>query len=147
MPKKSEKPAKVTRAEWDVLEALWSKAPLSAREVFECVQGESGREGGREGGREEGRRGSLQTVRTLLDRLLVKGVVKRSEVHGVWVFAPAHARDKVVRDEGRSFLSRFFDGRPELGAAYFIENENLPQKELERLRKLVNCKLKEARDE
>ena len=133
MPNKSEKPAKVTRAEWNVLETLWTKSPLSAREVFECLH--------------DARKGSLQTVRTLLDRLLAKGVVERSEVHGVWVFAPAHERDKVVRDEGKNFLSRFFDGRPELGAAYFIENEDLPPKELERLRKLVNSKLKEARDE
>ena len=134
MSKKYEKPAKVTRAEWDVLEALWTKSPLSAREVFESLQGERNN-------------GSLQTVRTLLDRLLAKGVVERAEAHGVWVFAPSHERDKVVRDEGKNFLSRFFDGRPELGAAYFIENEDLPPKELERLRKLVNSKLKEARDE
>ncbi len=129
----AEKQSKVTRAEWDVLEALWDKSPLSAREVFDHLP--------------EARKGSLQTVRTLLERLLAKGVVRRFDVHGIFVFVPAHSRDEVVRDEGRNFLSRFFEGRAALGAAYFIENEDLPAEELMRLKRLLDHKLKEAGNE
>jgi len=125
-----EKQAKVTRAEWDVLEALWADPPMSAREAHERLDDP----------------GSPQTTRTLLDRLLAKGVVKRAEKHGVQVFSPARSRDAVVRDEGKSFLSRFFDGRPELCAAYFIENENVPPEELKRLKKLLDAKLLECGD-
>ncbi len=129
MPKKS---AKVTRAEWDVLEVLWTQSPLSAREVFERLSGP---------------KGSQQTVRTLMDRLLAKAVIKRTDAHGVWVFSPARSREEVVHDEGRSFLRRFFEGRPELCAAYFIENEKLPAAELQRLKKLLDAKLKETKHE
>ena len=125
-----EKPAKVTRAEWDVLEALWTHPPMSAREAHERLPG----------------RGSLQTTRTLIDRLHAKGIVRRAEAHGVQVFSPARSRDEVVREEGRSFLGRFFDGRPELCAAYFIENEKVPPEELKRLKKLLDAKLLECGD-
>lgn len=125
-----EKQSKVTRAEWDVLEVLWGKAPLSAREVFDRLP--------------EKRKGSLQTIRTLLERLLAKNVIRRFDTHGIFVFEPERSRDEVVRDEGKSFLQRFFDGRPELGAAYFIEHEELPAEELERLKKLLDDKLKET---
>lgn len=123
----------VTPAEWDVLEILWERAPLSAREVFEA--------------RPEKRRGSPQTVRTLLERLLAKKVVERREVHGVWVFSPRFGRADVVRGEGRNFLRRFFRGRPELGAAYFIENADIAPDELRRLKKLVEERLARHRRE
>ena len=127
-----EKIAKVTRAEWRALEALLAESPLSAREVYE---------------RQAGAKGSLQTTRTLLDRLCAKGVVTRSEKHGVRVFAPARKREAMVREEGRTFVSRFFGGKPELCAAHFIENGNVPAAELQRLKKLLAAKLREAKNE
>ena len=126
------KTAKVTRAEWKALEVLLAQSPLSAREVYE---------------RQNGPKGSLQTTRTLLDRLYTKGVVSRAETHGVQVFAPARKREEVVREEGRHFISRFFGGRPELCAAHFIENEKVPAAELQRLKKLLDAKLREAKHE
>ena len=126
------KQAKVTRAEWKALEALLAQSPMSAREVYE---------------RQAGPKGSLQTTRTLLDRLFAKGIVTRVEKHGVQVFTPARNREDVVREEGRNFISRFFSGRPELCAAHFIENEKVPAAELQRLKRLLDAKLKEAKHE
>ena len=73
-----ERKMSATPAEWEVLEVLFRRAPLSAREVY---------------------------------------------------------------DEGRGFLQRFFSGRAELGAAYFIENGDVSREELERLRALLERKL------
>ena len=122
----------VTRAEWRVLDVLLGQSPLSAREVHERLAAP---------------RGSPQTTRTLIDRLAAKGALRRAEVHGVRVFTPAMRRGDVVREEARGFLGRFFDGRPGLCAAHFIEHEKLPPQELQRLKKLVDAKLREARHE
>lgn len=122
----------VTAAEGDVLDVLWEQSPLSAREIFDRLPPE--------------RAGKPQTVRTLLDRLLVKGVVRRRDAHGVWVFAPRRTRAEVAREAGRQFLRRFFAGRAELGAAYFIEHETPPPEELRRLRKLLDDKIENAAD-
>lgn len=51
------------------------------------------------------------------------------------------AREEILREEGRGFLQRFFSGRAELGAAYFIENGDVSREELERLRALLERKL------
>lgn len=130
MPKKQ---PRVTRAEWDVLETLWEHAPLSAREVYDRLGSSS--------------KMSLQTVRTLLERLLAKAVVQRCDMHGVWVFSSAYAREDVIQGETQTFLQQFFSGRPVLGAAYFIENESLSPAEIKHLKKLLNEKLKECKDE
>lgn len=130
-PKKPSSP-KVTPAEWDILEVLWQHAPLSAREVFDRLAAP--------------RKGSLQTVRTLLDRLLAKAIIHRRDMHGVWVFTPAYRRDEVIRHETQTFLQRFFRGRPELGAAYFIENETLSPADIKHLQKILTEKLKEAKN-
>lgn len=128
MPRKRKK---VTPAEWALLEALWAAAPLSAREVHEQAK--------------TGQAGSPQTTRTLLDRLLAKGLVERRDAHGIGVFTPRCAREDVIREESRSFLARFFAGRPMLGAAHFIEDESLSEDELRRLRRLLDQRLKAAR--
>lgn len=121
-----ERKMSATPAEWEVLEVLFRRAPLSAREVYDALAGA---------------RGSYRTVRTLLERLLGKGVLKRSDSHGIWGFEPACRREETLREEGRGFLRRFFSGRAELGAAYFIENGDVSREELERLRALLERKL------
>ena len=57
------------------------------------------------------------------------------------MFEPACRREEILREEGRGFLQRFFSGRAELGAAYFIENGDVSREELERLRALLERKL------
>ncbi len=115
-----------TPAEWEVLEVLFRRSPLSAREVFDLLEGYGG---------------TYQTVRTLLERLLGKEILRREDCHGIWVFRPACRREEIIREEGRGFLKRFFAGNPALGAAYFIENEAVSEEELRRLRELLDRKL------
>ncbi len=121
----------ITGAEWAMLEILWQESPLSAREVYERLP--------------TAERGSLQTVRTLLERLLKKCAVARSDAHGVWIFEPCLERQDAVRREGLGFIERFFGGRPAMGAAYFIEESDLLPEELNRLKTLLESKLAEAK--
>ena len=120
----------VTRAEWDVLEVLWTYSPASAREVFDRLP--------------ENRKGSVQAARTLLERLVAKKAVERRNAHGVWIFTPLRGREDVVWEEGSSFLERCFGGRAEFGAAYFIENAEMPPEELLRLKLLLENRLREV---
>lgn len=93
-----ERKMSATPAEWEVLEVLFRRAPLSAREVYDALAGA---------------RGSYRTVRTLLERLLGKGVLKRSDSHGIWVFEPAAARggDSAARRGAASCSASFPDGQ------------------------------------
>lgn len=120
--------AKTTPAEFMLLEILWQESPLSAREVFERRRQE----------------GSLQTARTLLERLERKGLIRRSDCHGIAVYAPLATRDEVLADRQKDFLEHYFKGNPVEGAAAFLSNARLNGNDLEFLRRLLEQKRKEA---
>ncbi len=121
-----EKPARVSKAEWEIMEVLWRRAPLSATETFENLG--------------SGSSWHIKTVRTLLDRLVRKGVVDKPKVHGIYVFSPIASREQCLHEEGSSFLSRFFRGDPVSMIAHFIEHEDLSEDEMCALRQLLETK-------
>lgn len=117
---------RISDAEWKVMEVLWSQSPLSAAEVYEKLGSDT--------------KWQLRTVRTLITRLVEKGIAGREKVHGIWVFSPVVEREKCVRQESRSFLSRFFGSRPVPMMAHFLENEDLSDEEISNLRKILDKK-------
>ena len=116
-------PARISKAEWAIMEALWRRGPLSATETFENL-----------GSKPDWH---VKTVRTLLDRLVQKGVVDKRRVHGIYVFSPIPKREQCLREEGSSFLSRFFRGDPVSMIAHFIEHEDLSEDERSKLAQLL----------
>jgi predicted transcriptional regulator len=121
--------------EWALMETLWTRAPLSATEVYECVSGQRACTG--------------KTVRVLLDRLRAKGAVSRERKHGVWVYSPAIDRDALLLEKSRTFLSRFFDADPVPLFAHLVRNDVLSDDDVAELRALIDEyeRKKEARDE
>ena len=114
------------------MEVLWRSAPLSVAETFETLASGSDRH--------------IKTVRTLLDRLVRKGVVDKCKVHGVYVFSPIPKREQCLHDEGSSFLSRFFRGDPVSMIAHFIEHEDLSEDEMCKLGQLLETKSSPAKE-
>lgn len=88
-----------------------------------------------------GARGSYRTVRTLLERLLGKGVLKRSDSHGIWGVRTGLPPGGDSARGGARLPAALLFRRAELGAAYFIENGDVSREELERLRALLERKL------
>lgn len=123
----------VTEAEWPLLETLWGKSPLSAREVYEKLRLD--------------RELHIQTVRTLLERMAKKEVLQREKVHGVYVFFPIVDRDQCIEEQSRSFLERFFGGKPAAVAAYFLRDATLPREELQRLQAILDAKMQDYEEE
>ena len=124
-------PARISTAEWEIMEVLWRRAPLSASETFEDL-----------GSRRDWH---VKTVRTFLDRLARKGVVDKRRVHGIYVFSPIPKREQCLHEEGSSFLSRFFRGDPVSMIAHFIEHEDLSEDEASELARLLEGKSSPAK--
>lgn len=116
----------ISSAEWVVMDVLWARSPLSALEVFEALEGRV--------------EWHPKTVRTLLGRLLKKGVLKREKRGGVYRFSPLAGQQECVREEGQSFLKRCFAGNLRPMLAHFIENENLTREDIETLRAMLDRK-------
>ena len=119
--------SELTEAEWEIMEVLWHRAPLSAAEVFEMLGPETS--------------WNVKTVRAFLDRLEQKEAVRKEKVHGINVFRPVPERERCLREESRTFLDRFFRGNPVSMMSHFLENEGLSEEEIQRLQQLLEAKV------
>ena len=122
----------ISDAEWDVMKLLWDHPnewlPVSA--IIEPVAR---------------RRGiHHRTVRTLLARLVKKGAVETHVEGSTYLYKAGVARDAVVRDESRSFLSRVFDGNAAPAIVHLLSDTRakLSREEVTRLQKLLQEKEK-----
>jgi predicted transcriptional regulator len=107
---------RISSAEHEVMEVLWQDSPLTAAEVAERVPAEKG--------------WSSRTVKTLLSRLLVKGVLTHEEEGRRYLYRPAVARDDYVAQESRRLLDRLFGGRVTPLVAHLAERDVLSARDI-----------------
>ncbi|HLU47589.1 MAG TPA: BlaI/MecI/CopY family transcriptional regulator, partial [Planctomycetota bacterium] len=115
----------ISETEWHVMEALWARHPLTAKEVIESLESEGAR------------RWHPRTVNTLLGRLVRKGAVGFERDGRRYLYSPLRTREQCVREETRSFLAKIFQGRAAPALLHFAEEAKLDPKEIERLGKLL----------
>lgn len=118
----------ISESEWIVMETLWDRAPQTASEVAKSLHSRTG--------------WALNTVRTLLTRLVEKGALQTAEnASGVREFSPALDREAVVRAESQSFLDRVFKGAAQPLLIHFATQSNLTPEEVEQLKTLLDKSL------
>ena len=88
---------KISEAELVVMEALWECAPQTANDVADRVV--------------ERRGWSLQTVKTLLSRLMAKDVIAADQDGRRFLYRPLIQRDDYVASESGRLVNRLFGGR------------------------------------
>ncbi len=119
----------ISESEWTVMEALWKRSPQTASEVARILRRQTG--------------WALNTVRTLLTRLVEKGALKAAEnASGVREFAPAVEREACVHAESESFLQRVFQGAAKPLLVHFASNSKLTPEEVRELKRLFDQALK-----
>ena len=119
---------KITDAEWQVMRAVWkSEAAVTSNEVIAEVVPVTG--------------WNPQTVRTLLARLVEKGVLAATKVKGVLLFTPLASREESIRVHGQSFLERVFEGNAREMLVHFIRDGAFSQQQIDELRKVLDKEL------
>ena len=116
----------ITDAEWEVMNVLWQRAPLTASEVTDAVAGRMS--------------WHPKTVKTLLGRLVRKGVLRYRTAGNRYVYSPAIPRQRYVRQESASFLERVFGGESAPMLLHFVRNTRLSDEEIEELRRILDEK-------
>ena len=125
-------PRGVSESEWRVMAAVWGAADaglpgLTAADVIDAVTPDTG--------------WSHRTTRTLLGRLVGKGVLRRvpdPDSPGRNLYAPAVSRRRCVRAEGRGFLNRVFAGDAGELLVHFAEGAALTPDQAAELRELLD---------
>jgi predicted transcriptional regulator len=114
---------RISEAEHAVMEALWDESPLSAADVCERVC--------------EERDWSMPTVKTLLGRLVSKGVIETQPDGRRFLYTPLVARSDYVESESRRLLDRLFGGRAAPLIAHLAESEALTDEDLTEIEELL----------
>ena len=114
---------RISEGEHHLMEVLWAEAPLTAAEVHERV------------GRERG--WTDRTVKTMLSRLLAKGVLSHEEDGRRYLYRPVVARDDFVASESSRFVDRLFGGRATPLVAHLAERNALSAADIADLEALL----------
>lgn len=117
---------RISSAEWEVMNVVWSKHPIAASEVFAALPAE--------------REWKLKTVNTFLARLVEKGVLGVEREGKANVYRPLLKREECVEAEGDSFLQRVFQGAAGSLVVHFCERADLSRDEIAELEAILKAK-------
>ena len=118
------------KAEWEIMEGLWSRAkPVSVREVHEHLY--------RHGEK------AYTTVQTMMVILADKGFLNKEKIGMVNFFTPAVSREEAAGRETRSVVGRIFNGSFGALAAFLVDSGELSRRDLNQLKQMIEEKEKE----
>lgn len=111
-------------SELQILKALWDAGRLSARELHDRA------------GQDQG--WSYSTTRTVIQRMVDKGLLRRESVHGLAVFEPSSRKVDLISRLVRSFAARVLESDPgALPASTFAGSRILDEAERAELETLL----------
>lgn len=113
----------LTDSELEVMKALWRSGAQSAREVH----GELVRRLG----------WAYTTTRTMLDRMVEKGLLSRRSEHRLYVYEAALSRPRGLAGLVRRFARRVLEVEPASVVSLFGESLKLTDREIEELKALI----------
>jgi len=113
------------------MKTLWQAGPQSAREIHDRVSGGTG--------------WAYSTTRTVVERMLEKGLVAKTASHGLHVYAASISRAAGLARLVRDFAEQVLELKRAPVAALFAESEALTPEELADLRALLESDEKPPR--
>jgi predicted transcriptional regulator len=116
---------RISEAEHAVMEVLWRESPLGAAEVAERV--------------DPSRSWSDRTVKTMLSRLLAKGVLEHEEEGRRYLYRPTVSRDDFIARESGRLIDRMFGGRVTPLVAHLAERDMLSDKDIAEIEALLKA--------
>lgn len=116
---------RISDAEHAVMEVLWDESPLTAQEVAERVPAD--------------RDWSVNTVKTLLGRLLGKSIISHEEDGRRYRYRPLVAREEYVSGESKKLIDRLFGGRLTPLVAHLAERDELSRDDIAEIEALLKA--------
>ncbi len=114
---------RISEAEHEIMEVLWTQSPLTATEVADRVADQKD--------------WSLQTVKTLLSRLTTKAVVGTERDGRRFLYSPLVERDSYLASMSRNFVDRLFGGKVTPLVAHLAEADELSADDIREIEELL----------
>jgi len=121
----------LTEGEWAIMRAVWALEPCAAPTVQEALQKTRG--------------WTYSTVRTLMDRMSVKGLLRTEKVRHLTLYRSNVTNQAAQRGEVLSALDQAFEGALTPMVMCLLDTTDLKESELADLERLVREKRKKAR--
>jgi BlaI family transcriptional regulator, penicillinase repressor len=118
----------ISDAEWEVMKVIWPNSPCSSAQVVAALA--------------SSKAWSVGTIKTLLNRLHLKGALRFEKVGKSYLYYPTIAEDRLRAAETDSFVDRVFDGAFSPMVAHFARTRKLSEEDLAELERI----LKEGRE-
>jgi predicted transcriptional regulator len=121
----AKKKYELTEAEWAIVRAVWDNQPCAAPAVQEILEGERG--------------WSYSTVKTLMDRMVSKGLLRTKRIRNLILYRSAITKREAQRSEIMRAVKRAFDGALTPMMQFMLEN-NLSERQLNELEAMIKSK-------
>ena len=121
----------LTEAEWSVIKAVWETEPCTAPAIQERLAGATG--------------WAYSTVRTFMDRMVAKGVLKAKKEGKLTIYHSAVTREQAQRDELFYALKHAFNGALTPMVQCLLDNHDLNAEELAKIEALIKARKKSAK--
>ncbi len=116
----------LTEGEWAILKAVWEKQPCAAPTVQEALEKEKG--------------WTYSTVKTMMDRMADKGLLKMEKIRNLYLYRPAITQKEAQNSEIMRMIKRAFNGALTPMMQFLVENNNLSRKQLSELEAMIKSK-------
>lgn len=117
------KPIELTEAEWTIIKAVWEDEPCSAPAIQEKLLKPTG--------------WTYSTVRTLMDRMVGKGLLRATKVGKLTTYRTAVTREQAQRGELLYALKHAFNGALTPMVQCLLDSNEVTREELDQLKALL----------
>lgn len=124
-------PIELTEAEWAVIKAVWEKEPCTAPEAQERLAQATG--------------WTYSTVRTLMDRMVAKGLLAAEKAGKLTLFQSLVTREQAQQGELQYALKHAFDGALAPMVQCLLDSRGLTARDLDDLEALIQSRRKRSR--
>ena len=114
---------KLTEAEWEIIQVVWAHEPCTAPAVQEQLAAR--------------KQWTYSTVKTLMDRMAAKGLLKTERIRNLILYRAAISRPEAQRGELLRTVTRAFGGAFTPMMQFLLDSDTLSQKELDELESMI----------
>jgi BlaI family penicillinase repressor len=125
------KAIELTEAEWTVIKAVWENEPCAAPAIQEFLFKQT--------------EWTYSTVRTLMDRMVTKGLLTAEKARNLTLYKSAVTRSQAQRGELLYALKHAFNGALTPMVRCLLDSGELSAEELAQIESLIKSKKKAAR--
>ena len=126
----AKKQSELTEGEWAIIRAVWDNEPCAAPSIQEALESKKG--------------WTYSTVKTMMDRMAAKGLLKTEKIRNLTLYRSAISRTEARRGEVMRTVKRAFDGALTPMMQFMLQTSKLSPKQLSQLEAMIKNKKQKA---